>query len=161
MTIKTIRIDYHCKLQTDALMSLLNEFALDPLSGSTELPQFTQTNLIQALANIPHALSVICYQDDIPVGFANCFYGFSTFKCKPLINIHDFMISKKYRGLGLSKHLLTKIEEIAIKTDCCKLTLEALEHNTTARKTYQKFGFINYELDPKHGPALFFEKVLN
>ena len=153
-------IDYSNPIQAAELMTLLKEFALDPLSGATELPLFTQNNLIQALVNNPQALSIICYQNDIPVGFANCFYGFSTFKCKPLLNIHDFMISKEYRGQGVSIHLLAKIEEIATKQGCCKITLEALEHNTTARLVYKRFGFKKYELDPKYGPALFFEKEL-
>lgn len=160
MKIDTKIIDYNNPKQAKDLMLLFEEFALDPLSGSTELPDFTKRNLIQTLKDIPQAFTVICYKGDIPVALANCFYGFSTFACKPLINIHDFMVSKDHRGQGLSKNLLLKIEQIAIEAGCCKITLEALEHNHIARKTYETFGFKKYELDPEHGPALFFEKGL-
>lgn len=44
--------------------------------------------------------------------------------------------------------------------DCCKLTLEVLEGNKLAQQVYRRFGFQGYELDPKMGRALFYEKKL-
>lgn len=37
---------------------------------------------------------------------ANCFESFSTFACKPLINIHDFIVLEKYKGNGISQKIL-------------------------------------------------------
>jgi GNAT superfamily N-acetyltransferase len=52
--------------------------------------------------------------DGKPVGLAICLEGFSTFSCKPLLNIHDIVVLSEYRGRGLSKKLLSKAEEIAM-----------------------------------------------
>ncbi len=103
---------------------------------------------------------MICYIDDKPAGLANCFQAFSTFKCKPLINIHDVVVAIKFRGLGISQLLLAKVEERAKEIGCCKITLEVLEGNETARKSYNKFGFEGFELDPEVGKALFWQKTL-
>jgi len=104
-------------------------------------------------------LSIICYVDDKPAGLINSFEAFSTFKCQPLINIHDIVVVKEFRGLGISQLMLTKAEEKAKSKGCCKITLEVLEGNEIARNSYMKFGFEGYELDPKMGKALFWQKA--
>ena len=91
---------------------------------------------------------------------ANCFEGFSTFACKPLVNIHDITVLPQYRGKGISQRVLEKIEAIARSKGCCKITLEVLGNNTVAQSAYKKFGFGAYELDPKAGSAQFWEKKL-
>ena len=57
--------------------------------------------------------------------------------------------------------MLEAIESVAVERKCCKLTLEVLEGNHIAQHVYKKFGFAAYELDPKMGQAMFFEKKLN
>jgi len=137
---------------------LLNCYAVDPMGGGAELDEQVRRNVAAELAKIPHAFSIICYIDDKPAGLMNCFEGFSTFKCKPLINIHDLVVENEFRGLGVSQLMLEKVEGIAKEKGCCKITLEVLEGNKAARKAYTKFGFSGYELDPVMGRALFWEK---
>ena len=91
----------------------------------------------------------------------NCFETYSSFKGKPLVNIHDVIVIKAFRGLGLSQLMLEKVEEIAKQKGCCKLTLEVLEGNEVAQHSYKKFGFEGYELDPAMGKAVFWQKSLN
>lgn len=64
----------------------------------------------------------------------------------------------EFRGLGLSQPMLSKVEEIAKLKGCCKITLEVLEGNKVAQKSYIKFGFAGYELDPIMGKALFWQR---
>jgi ribosomal protein S18 acetylase RimI-like enzyme len=142
------------------MLFLLDNYALDPMGGGTALNSTVTKNLVAELAKLPHAFSVICYVDSTPAGLANCFQTFSTFKCKPLINIHDLVVSNEYRGLGISQKLLQHIENVATKEGCCKVTLEVLEGNQIAKNAYLKFGFSGYELDPQMGKALFWEKSL-
>lgn len=153
-------IDYLDPKQAQDMIYLLNQYALDPMGGKTPLSTNVKENLTDALSKVPNAFSVICYLDGKPAGLANCFTGFSTFKCKPLINIHDLAVSSEFRGRGVSQYLLQRVESIAVKQGCCKVTLEVLEGNVIAQKSYQKFGFSGYELDPKMGKAMFWEKVL-
>ena len=128
------------------------------MGGGTPLSAGVKDNLVKALSNIPHAFSLICYVDSKPAGLINCFEAFSTFQCKPLINIHDVMVLTDFRGLGISQLMMGKVEEIAKSKGCCKLTLEVLEGNEVAQSSYKKFGFSGYELNPVTGKALFWEK---
>ena len=77
-------------------------------------------------SKLPHAFGIISYVNNQPAGLVNCFEAFSTFKCKPLINIHDVVVVNEFRGLGLSQRMLSKVEEIAKSKGCCKITLEVL-----------------------------------
>jgi ribosomal protein S18 acetylase RimI-like enzyme len=137
---------------------LLNIYAEDPMGGGAPLSDLIKENLAKELSKVPHAFSVICYVNGQPAGLINCFEAFSTFKCKPLINIHDIVVVSEFRELGISQRMLAKVEEKAKDMGCCKITLEVLEGNEVAQKSYIKFGFDGYELDPKMGKALFWQK---
>ena len=130
------------------------------MGNNEPLPPAILKNLAPELAKLPHAFSIICYVDGQPAGFANCFVGFSTFKCKPLVNIHDLAVHPDFRGRGIGTTILHAIEAEAQTRGCCKITLEVLEGNTIAKAAYLKFGFSSYELDPQTGQALFWEKAL-
>ncbi len=153
-------VDYNDHQQTNDLLLLLNEYAQSPMGGGKPLTRYTQKHLISALAKHPSAFSVIAYDKQQAIGLANCFEGFSTFQCRPLINIHDFMVSTNYRGQGISQQLLDAIESIAKARHCCKITLEVLSGNASAQRAYEKYGFTAYELDPHAGHALFWEKTV-
>jgi ribosomal protein S18 acetylase RimI-like enzyme len=158
--IDVFTLNYRDAQQAQDMLFLLESYALDPMGGATPLSQTVKHNLATELAKLPHAFSVICYVEDKPAGLVNCFEAFSTFKCKPLINIHDVVVSAEYRGLGISQKMLQHVENIAIQKGCCKVTLEVLEGNHVAKNAYLKFDFAGYELDPKMGKALFWEKPL-
>ncbi|MBX9849764.1 MAG: GNAT family N-acetyltransferase [Rhodocyclaceae bacterium] len=144
----------------EAIVYLLNEYAQDNMGGGAELPQFVKNNLVPELRKRQGAHVVLALVDGAPAGMAVCFEGFSTFACKPLLNVHDIIVAQTYRGRGLSKRLLAKAEEIALRLGCCKLTLEVLEGNAVAQAAYKACGFAGYELDPKMGKAMFWQKKL-
>jgi ribosomal protein S18 acetylase RimI-like enzyme len=160
MNIDVLVADYSNKQHSLDIIYLLNSYALDPMGGGKELSEDVIDNLIIELSKRPYAVSVICYVDGKPVGLVNCFEGFSTFKCKPLINIHDVVVLNEFRGNDISQRMLEKVEEIAKDKGCCKMTLEVLEGNTAAQKSYIKYGFEGYELNPANGKALFWQKSL-
>lgn len=160
MKIDIIQADYHNPQHSEDLVTVLNHYALDPMGGAEALSDYTKANLTAQLAKRSDAFSVLCYVDNKPAGLINCFEMFSTFKCKPLINIHDVAVDKNYRGLGISQKMLAKVEQLAIERGCCKLVLEILDGNQVAKNAYAKFGFAGYELDPKLGQAVFWEKML-
>ena len=124
----------------EALLHLLNEYAKDEMGGKSELTDFAKDNLVRELGKRQGAKVVIAFVDGAPAGLAICFEGFSTFSCKPLLNIHDFVVAAKYRGRGLSKRLLAKAEDMARQMGCCKLTLEVLEGNSIAQAAYKRCG---------------------
>ena len=160
MTIKIIEVDYSNSQQAEDLVYMLNEYANDPMGGGEPLSNFARDNLTKELSQLPYAFSLLCYVDDSPAGFANCFESFSTFKCKPVIYIHDFAVKDGFRGRKLSQKILDQIESIGIKRGCCKITLEVLEGNTVAQNAYQKYGFKPYQLDSNYGSAQFWQKEI-
>jgi len=160
MPTNVIVVDYTNKTQADDLVSLLNEYANDPMGGSESLSDFAKQNLAAELNKRPHAFSVICYVDDKPAGFANCFEAFSTYACQPLINIHDLAVHSEFRGRQISQKILDKVEEVAVEKNCCKVTLEVLDGNTIAKNAYLKYGFKPYQLDSENGDAMFWQKPI-
>jgi len=161
MTIEILKADYANPIHQADIPTLLNAYATDPMGGGQALLAQVQENLVPELAKLPHAFSVLAYVDGEAAGLVNCFEAFSTFACKPLINIHDLVVLERHRGKGLSQLMLDKVEEIARAKGCCKITLEVLSNNAIAKSAYLKFGFAGYELDPQAGSALFWQKSLN
>ncbi|MBE1300530.1 MAG: GNAT family N-acetyltransferase [Alteromonadaceae bacterium] len=153
-------VDYNNQAQAKDLVFLLNSYAEDPMGGNEGLSDFTKQNLALTLAKVPYAFSLILYADGQPAGLANCILGFSTFACKPLINIHDLAVHADFRGKGFGKMLLEAVKQEAIKRDCCKVTLEVLSGNEVAYNAYLSFGFKAYQLDDTTGNAHFLELKL-
>lgn len=160
MTTEVIMADYKNHHHASDVIFLLDQYASGSMGGEVPLSDYVKNNLIDALDQRPYAFSLLCYVDGVPAGLANCFETFSTFKCKPLINIHDLMVATDFRGQGLSQLLLSSIERIAKDKQCCKITLEVLEGNKIARSAYVKYGFSSYQLDSSNGSALFWQKDL-
>ena len=79
--------------------------------------------------------------EDEPAGIAVCFFGFSTFRARPLLNVHDLAVMPKYRRQGVGSALLRECENRALRAGCCKLTLEVQDDNLRARALYERFGF--------------------
>ncbi len=158
--IAIIEADLSVPKHARAVISLMDEYARDPMGGGNGLSDYAKTNLIPELAKRQTARVILAFVDDLPAGLIICLEGFSTFACQPLLNIHDAIVSLPYRGRGLSKLMLQAAEKIAIDLGCCKLTLEVLEHNHLAQTAYRSVGFNGYELNPEMGKALFWEKKL-
>jgi len=160
MTLKIVLADYDNATDAAAVVDLLNAYAEDPMGGGESLSTFTRDNLVASLKDFPGAFSVLAFEGDTPVGLANCMLGFSTFACRPLINIHDFMVLPQARGKGASQSLLAFVEQEAVERRCCKVTLEVLAGNKVARGAYEKYGFKDYALGDEHGSALLMQKNL-
>ena len=153
--------DYSNKIHGSAILALMDVYSRDPMGGGKPLSQRAKQFLIGEMAIRPYAFSIIAFSGETPVGLVNCFEGFSTFACAPLINVHDMVVHPDYRGQGIGLHLLGKVDEVAQDKGACKVTLEVLQGNEIAQKLYRKTGFSCYELDPKVGSAEFWEKKIN
>lgn len=140
-----------------AMIEVLQSYAQDIMGGGQAIPESTIENLKQELPQQSNYVLFMAYLDQKPVGIANCFVSFSTFKAKLLINIHDLAVLPDYRGHGIGSDLLRAISHYAKKNKMCKVTLEVRSDNQ-AKDLYRRHGF---------GPAdyavndmLFWEKVL-
>lgn len=155
-----INADFHNPAHGDMIVALLDEYARDPMGGGEPLSDHTRLHLISALSQRPTAGALIALQDDVPAGLAIYLEGFSTFACQPLLNLHDFMVSGRFRGQGIAQQLLAALDEVARERGCCKITLEVLQGNEPARALYRKVGYRGYELASEMGQAMFWQKKL-
>lgn len=159
-TVRIERLDPRDPRDAADLVALLDEYARDETGGGRPLAADARARLPGLLASRPHYVGLLARDGAAPIGLLNAFEGVSTFKARPLLNIHDIAVTSAWRGRGIGRQLLSAIEAIAHERGCCKLTLEALEGNTGAIALYRNVGFVAYELDPAMGRATFFEKWL-
>jgi ribosomal protein S18 acetylase RimI-like enzyme len=160
MPLQVLPVDYMDPEHRSALVMLLNAYALDPMGGGQALSQEVQGRLCDDLAQRSDTASFIAWQGHAPVGLVNCIEGYSTFKARPLMNIHDVAVLPGHRGAGVGQALLAAAQQHALARGCCKLTLEVLTGNAPALHSYQRFGFETYTLDPAAGQASFMQKWL-
>ena len=153
--------DYRNGDDARALVSLLDAYASDPAGGGEPLSDFAKSHLAPALASRPQAFSVLAFDGAQAVGLINCIEGFSTFACRPLVNVHDVVVLASHRGRRIGELMLALVEELAQARGACKLTLEVLDGNRSALSLYQRCGFAPYQLDPAMGHAGFMQKMLD
>lgn len=158
--IEIVTADLNLPRHADAFLALLNAYALDVMGGGSELPAYTKANLVGELQKRRTAHVILAFIEGEPAGLVNCIEGFSTFAAKPLLNIHDVMVTQAFRGRGIARMMLARAEQIAMELGCCKLTLEVLEGNAAAQALYRACGYSGYALDPTMGNALFWQKKL-
>lgn len=162
-TLRIHPVDYRAARDTTDVCALLDMYARDPMGGGEPLAADVLGRLCGDLAARADAFSFLAYVDGPQaqaVGLINCFEGYSTFKARPLLNIHDIVVHPAYRSAGVGQALLSAAQDLARSRACCKLTLEVLSGNTAAARSYARFGFAAYQLDPAAGQAVLMQKWL-
>lgn len=153
-------VDYFNPTDRADLLAMLDMYANDPMGGGEGLDADVKDRLCDDLANFSGAVSWLAHSGERPVGLLNAMPGYSTFKARPLMNIHDIAVDPAFRGKGVGQALLGALQEYARARGCCKLTLEVLSGNRVAQASYARFGFAQYELSAETGQALFMQKWL-
>ncbi len=97
------RADYASALDRTALVDLLGAYAIDPMGGGAPLADEVRASLCDRLAQVPLAISFIAWLEGEAVGLVNCFEGFSTFKARPLLNVHDLVVLPAHRARGWAR----------------------------------------------------------
>ena len=139
--VTVIEADLRESQHQQAILHLINAYARDPMGDGRDLPAAVRARLVPGLRRHPTSLVFLAFDDVTPVGIAVCFIGFSTFAARPLINIHDLAVMPDFRGRGIGRLLLERVEAKGRELGCCKLTLEVREDNHRAQRLYQRFGF--------------------
>lgn len=159
MTDISVRLaDYASASDASAVVDLLDAYARDLAGGGEPLSAYAREHLVAELAARPQAFSILAFDGDQPVGLVNCIEGFSTFQCKPLVNVHDVAVLASHRGRGVARQMLLKAEDMARERGAVKMTLEVLSGNASALALYRRLGYAGYQLDPAMGTAGFMQK---
>lgn len=132
-----------------AVGTLMNAYIEDKFGGGNPLDKSQQLRLVDALNKHPKAIMLLAEIDNVRCGMIVAFENFSTFSVNPMINIHDVIVLKEYRGKGVARNLMASVEKIAKERQCCRITLEVREDNTVAQHLYKSMGFGDTE-PPMH-----------
>jgi GNAT superfamily N-acetyltransferase len=154
------RADLSSPADAAAYVAMLDMYSRDPLGDGKPLNDDVRARIVPALLEHPTTLIWLAFDGDRPIGVITAFRGFSSFKARPLVNIHDIAVAPEMRGKGVGKALLAAAEEHARETGCCRLTLEVLEHNP-AKAVYESAGYHQAAYAPEAGGALFYTKPLD
>jgi GNAT superfamily N-acetyltransferase len=144
VNLKIRDVDFSDPADAARFIAVLDSYASDPIGGGTPLAADVRERLGPALRHHPTALMLLAFVDDEPAGIAACFFAFSTFRARPLLNVHDLAVVPRYRGKGVGRALLAECERRATREGCCKLTLEVQDNNARARGLYASFGFEDF-----------------
>jgi ribosomal protein S18 acetylase RimI-like enzyme len=106
------------------------------------------------------AVVLVAEQGGEAVGVAIGFLGYSTFRARPLLNLHDLAVLPAARGAGVGRALLAAVAARARALGCCKVTLEVREDNAPARRLYARAGFVDSAPEGARTRTLFLEQSL-
>ena len=142
MSISIVEVDVNNEQHRAALKSLYVQY-------SDETPVDIPEIVVDTLFTLPYLHSFLCFEDEQPAGFVTGFELFSTYRQQFFLNIHDLMIAKNYRGLGLSRKLLETVLQYSREQSYLKVTLEVEDDNTIAKKLYASSGFEDHQVKLK------------
>ena len=150
-----VQVDLKNEEHCAAVVDLLNDYMLDDMGIGEEMPHGLGEKIISGLMRHKSYIGFLVDVGGRFAALANCNLNFSTWKAKPLINIHDFIVSPDFRNRGVGLFLLKAIEDYAIEKGYCRINLEVRHDNYKAQNLYKKAGF--KECDPNN---FFWENLL-
>ena len=153
--LQIISCDFNDAIHCENVIKLLDAYMKDEMGNMAPMPDDAKANLVNGLSQHPSLFVLLVKYENKFIGLATSFIGYSTFQGKKLINIHDIIILKEYRGKGIGRKLMMAIEKKARQMDCCKITLEVRKDNNIAQELYKSEGF--QEGNP---PMLFWQKQI-
>ena len=124
-----------------AVVALIDEYARGPNGRSLPLTDEARARIAPGLCEHPASFVLLACEDGVSVGVAVCFWGFSTFAGKPLINIHDLAVTAAHRRKGVGSALIEEVLRRAAAAGCAKVTLEVHDANIRAQRLYKRMGF--------------------
>ena len=160
MGVEIVDADFGNPAHCAGIVAVLDSYAADPVGGGEPLTADVRDRLVAALRDHPTGSVLLAIEQERPVGIAVCFQGFSTFRARPLLNIHDLAVLPEWRGKGIGRRLLSSAEDRARRSGCCRLTLEVQEDNGRAVALYGSFGFSDLVMGDS-GPTRFLTKPLD
>jgi len=75
------------------------------------------------------------------VGFTQCYPLFSSTRMKRLWLLNDLFVDAKFRGQGISKLLIGRVQELARQTKAAGVLLETEKTNDIGNQLYPRMGF--------------------
>ena len=155
MSIEIIECDFRNLDHRESFVILLNEYIKGDMGTGEIIKGPRKKKILDELSDHPSRLVFFALCEEIYVGMVVCFWGYSTFRVCPLLNIHDLIVLPAYRQNGIGRKLIEAVEKKAHLFGCGKITLEVRHDNKQARRLYASLGY--GECEP---PMFFWVKFL-
>jgi ribosomal protein S18 acetylase RimI-like enzyme len=149
MELSIQQVDLQNKVHCTQLIKLLNDYMNDPMGKNSPMEEGLAPRIIAGLQTYAGYLGFFVMAGDHYAGLANCNQNFSTFKARPILNIHDFIVAPECRSIGAGRFLMKGVLDYASGKGFCRVNLEVREDNHAAKALYQKMGFLECE-PPMH-----------
>jgi GNAT superfamily N-acetyltransferase len=133
--------NYSNQEHLQAITALIDAYIRDEMGGGEPLSELEQLRLVDGLNNHPKSIVLLAKTDGVFTGLLTAFENFSTFTAKPMVNIHDVIVLKAYRGKGIGRQLMNAVITEAENRKCSRITLEVRRDNITAQNLYKSLGF--------------------
>ncbi len=159
MNIIIRQVDLNDPADASKTLQMLNSYARHPMGSGKDLPTDVQGRVIEGLKATPTTRIFLAESGQVAVGIAVCFVGYSTFKAKPLVNIHDLHVDERYARQGIGSQLIDAVIEYGRQIDGCAITLEVRRDNP-ARKLYTSKGFQTHSEPLPEDCMLFGKRML-
>jgi ribosomal protein S18 acetylase RimI-like enzyme len=163
MNVEIVEADLSSERGVASVVDLIDAYARDPMGGGAALPEDVRARLgpdLRAHAARGVATVLLALRGGEAVGIAVCFIGYSTFRARPLLNLHDLAVRPGARGEGVGRVLLAAVAAKAHSLGCCKVTLEVREDNSAARRLYERTGFLDTGPGGSRTRTLFLERAV-
>jgi GNAT superfamily N-acetyltransferase len=86
------------------------------------------------------AEALIAEWDGRPVGFAVCYYSFSTFLGRPSLYVEDVFVEPAMRGKGIGKAVFAHLAGRALAQGCGRMEWSVLDWNAPSIAFYRSLG---------------------
>src|SRR5262245_62088679 len=80
-----------------AIVAVLDAYASDPAGGGAPLSREVRERVVPGLRRHASAAVWLALAAERPAGIAVCFVGYSTFRARPLLNVHDLAVVPDHR----------------------------------------------------------------
>ena len=122
------------------LVELFEEYRV--FCGFEKSPQETTQFLKSLICNETSTIFIaIEPETDSVMGFVNLYPCYSSLALQRLWILNDLGVSSRFRGKGVSKALIQRVQAFAKETNAIRIELKAKANNTTARSLYKTLGF--------------------
>jgi ribosomal protein S18 acetylase RimI-like enzyme len=150
LTTNIVFADYSNPNHRQAIVKLIDEYIHDEMGDGEPLSEQGRIRLLEGLANHPKSIVLLAHTQNVFTGLLTAFENFSTFTAKPMVNIHDIIVLKEYRGMGIGRQLINALVREAQNRKSSRITLEVRQDNFAAQHLYRSLEFADTE------PAMFY-----
>lgn len=149
--IKNMSLDYRKLAKEDArAYKLLRLEALtnQPEAFASSYEDEKDLSIEEFENRLSDGFTVGCFNDDDLIGIVTFFKPYANFvNLSHKGTVCAFYVQAKYRGQGIGTKLMKIVIEL-LPDDVTQLNLVLASDNINAKKFYEKFGFIEWGLEP-------------